>query len=342
MKTLPIARLLVLVALLLPLSASAKKITIKMATMAPKGSGFHTIFKEMGEAWKVASDGQVQMRIFAGGVAGDDADVVRKVRLGTVNGGLLTVQGISTIDKAIHALAVPMAYDSYAELDYVFEKLQPELDAIYAENGFIVLNWMQAGWVRFFSVEPMKTPEDLETRKLFVSTAHPVIADLWKASGFTPVPLPSTEISTALQTGLINVLPAPPQVVLLMQWNKQTKYMASAKWAPMIGATIVDKKVWESIDPAIRPKLLEAARVAGKKMRDEARPADLESIEAMKQRGLTVVDIDAATLAAWRKRTEAAYPEVRGKFAPAEMFDRAIKLRDEFRKLGKFTDGGNE
>lgn len=332
-------KLLILAALLLPMAAQAKKTVIKMATMAPKGSAFYNILTEMAETWKTESDGQVQVRVFAGGVAGDDADVIRKIRLGTVNGGLLTVQGISTVDKAIHALVVPMAYDSYAELDYVFERLRPDLEKIYADQGFVVLNWVQAGWVRFFSKEAMRTPADLEARKLFVSTAHPVIADLWKAAGFTPIPLPSTEISTALQTGLIDVLPAPPQIVMLMQWNKALPFMASAQWAPMIGATLIDKKTWDEIDPAVQPKLLAAAQKAGDKMRDEARPADLQNIEAMKGRGLTVVDIDAATLDLWRKRTEAAYPEIRGKFAPADMFDRAMTLRDEFRKLGKFTTG---
>ena len=323
-------------------AAQAKRVTVKMATMAPKGSAFYRILMEMGQAWKDASDGQVRLKVFAGGVAGTDHDVIRKIRLGTINGGMLTVSGVATIDKAIHAMVIPMAYDSYAELDYVFKALQPDLEKIYAAKGFIVLNWVDAGFVRFFSREKLSTPEELSSRKLFVTNGHAEVTELWKAAGYNPVPLPSTEISTALQTGLIDVLPAPPQAVMLMQWNKTAKYMIDARWAPLVGATLIAKKTWERIDPELRPALLKAARAAGEKLRAESRPADRGSIEAMKKRGLHVTTVGPDTIGLWRARAEKAYPSIRGTFAPAEMFDRALKLRDQFRKLGSFTDGGDQ
>ncbi len=339
-------RLLVLLVGALALSplnaALAKKVTVKLATLAPKGSVFHRILTEMGNDWKEASGGKVRVKLFAGGVAGDDVDVVRKARLGTLDGGLLTSAGVSTIDKAIHCLQVPMAYTSFREIDYVHSKMQAELEARYDAAGFVILNWVDAGWVRFFSKTPIKTPDDLAKEKLFVWAGQDEVLEIWKSAGFNPVPLPSTEISTALQTGLVTVVPTTPQAVLLMQWNQHAPYMTEAPWAPLMGATVISKKAWEEIPEDLRPKLMEIARKAGEKLRAEARPADQRSIDAMVERGLKTVPVDAATLKAWRARLEASLDKVRGVWVPADLYDQAMKHRDAFRKLGAFTDGADE
>ena len=323
-------------------AAQAKKVTVKMATLAPKGSVFHTILGELGQAWQDASEGQVRMKVYAGGVAGDDADVVRKIRLGTLGGGLLTSAGVSTIDKAIHALQIPMAFASYAELDYVVGKLQADLEKVYLDKGFVVLAWVDAGWVRFFSNGPVVSPDDLAKKKLFVWAGQTEAIAIWKAAGFNVVPLPSTEISTALQTGLVDAIPTTPQAALLMQWHKHVGHMTEGRWAPLMGALVVAKPVWDQIDPALQPKLLEAGRAAGRKLLAEARPKDAASIKSMAARGLTVHTVPPAVLAQWRARVKNTHDKIRGIYAPAEFFDAAIKHRDAFRGMGGFTDGGDE
>ncbi len=323
-------------------AAQAKKVTVRMATLAPKGSVFHSILGELGQAWKEASDGQVRMKVYAGGVAGDDSDVVRKIRLGTLSGGLLTSAGISTIHKAIHALQIPMAYASYEELDYVLGKLQPELEKTYLENGFVVLAWVDAGWVRFFSNGKVVSPDDLAKKKLFVWAGQTEAIAIWKAAGFHTVPLPSTEISTALQTGLVDAIPTTPQAALLMQWHKHVGHMTDGRWAPLMGALVISKKKWDEIDPALQPKLLAAGRAAGRKLLAEARPKDDQSIKSMVKRGLQVHQVPPPVLKEWRDRVTATYDKIRGSYVPAEFFDAALKHRDAFRKMGGFTDGADE
>src|SRR6185369_10165159 len=114
-----------------------------------EGSSWHTILKEMAEKWRVASGGKVTLRLFPGGVAGDDADVVRKMRLQTLNAGLLTSVGIGEVYRSVYALGIPMMYASDEELDYVLGKMTPRLTAGLEAKGFVVLNWADAGWVRF-------------------------------------------------------------------------------------------------------------------------------------------------------------------------------------------------
>lgn len=330
-------RILCLAALLIAPAASAKT-KVKMATMAPKGSVYHTIMKEMGEAWKAASNGEVRLKLYAGGVAGSDANVVDKMRLKTLHAGLLTSGGVSSIDTAIHALQLPMTYDSFRELEFVLNKLRPDLDAAYAAKGFVALDYIYGGWVRFFAKETGCSPDDLAKRKLFVFAGSPV-EKLWKDAGFAPVPLPSTEISTALQSGLITALPTTPQAAMLMQWQKHAPYMCSPKWAPLTGALLIKKEIWDGFAPDLQAKLLAEARKAGQKLRDNAMPAEKRSIDEMKKRGLNVIAVDKAGMQVWKDRLEAKRDTMRDTYAPSALIDKALAARAEFRKLGGLMDG---
>lgn len=325
-------------ALLLAAPSALAKTKVKMATMAPKGSVYHRIMKEMGEAWKDASNGEIRLKLYAGGVAGDDKSVVTKMRLKTLHAGLMTSGGVSTIDTAIHALQLPMAYDSFRELDFVLEKLRPQMDAAYAAKGFIVLDYIYGGWVRFFAKEAGCMPDDLSKRKLFVFAGSPV-EKLWKDAGFNAIPLPSTEISTGLQSGLITALPTTPQAAMLMQWQKHAPYMCSPKWAPLTGAILISKTTWEGFEPALQAKMRAAARKAGAQLRANAMPAEADSIKEMAARGLNVITVDKAGIKLWRDRVATTYPKMRDTYAPGALIDMALAARAEFRALGNLMDG---
>lgn len=328
--TLPALALAGLAALGAP-EASAQTVVVKMATLAPDGSEWHTILKTMGEKWKTASGGKVELKIYAGSVAGDDTDVVRKMRLGSLNAGMLTSSGVSSVDKTIFALQIPMLYSSYEEVDYVLGKMEGRIKASLEEKGFVVLNFVDAGWVHFFTKTPVKTPDDLKPLKLFSWAGDDKALEVWKGAGFNPVPLPSTEISTALKTGLVNALPTTPQAAVILQWYNDAKNMTQVKWALLVGATLINKSTWEKIPAEMRPALLAAAEEAGKKLRTDIRAAGSRDLVAMQKRGLNVIPVDAAVEAQWRSVAEGAYPRIRGPIIPADAFDEARKHLTDFR-----------
>ncbi|MBI5015506.1 MAG: TRAP transporter substrate-binding protein DctP [Deltaproteobacteria bacterium] len=313
-------------------AARAEPLLVKMATLAPEGSAWHLILKEMGEKWKAASGGRVTLRLYPGGVAGDDDDVVRKIRLGTLNGASLGSSGLADIDRSVLALQVAMMYQSFPEFDYVLEQMSPRIEKAFLAKGYVLLHWADAGWVHFFTKTPVRTPDDLRPLKLFVWSGTDETAEIWKASGFNPVPLPSTEISTALQTGLVGALPTTPQAAVLLQWYTYAKNMTDVRWGVLLGGTVISKATWDRIPADVRPALLEAAREAGRKIRQEIRASIPRDVEAMRKRGLNVVHVDAAAEVLWVKAAEAAYPLVRGSYAPADAFDEALRLRNDYRK----------
>ena len=310
----------------------AQNVVVKMATLVPDGSSWHLILKETADQWSKLSGGRVTVRLFPGGVAGDDPDVVRKMRLGTLQAGLLTSVGVGEIDKSVYALSVPLMYRSYDEVYHVLERMRPRLEAALEAKGFVVLNWADGGWVHFFAQKPVATPDDLRALKLFSWAGDAKSIEVWRSAGFNPVPLPSTEISTALQTGLVNALGCPPQVAVISQYYNHARNMTDLPWQLLLGATLINRATWEKIPADVRPALVEATRNAGARLQAEIRNSGARDVEAMKKRGLNVVAVDEKARALWQKTAEGLYPQVRGPIVPAEAFDEAQRLRDAYRK----------
>jgi TRAP-type C4-dicarboxylate transport system substrate-binding protein len=108
--------------------------------------------------------------------------------------------------------------------------------------------------------------------------------------------------------------------------------MLDLKWVPVTGAALITKKAWDQMSPAGREQLRSAGEAAGVKVRSRAREEDLESVEAMKKRGLTVHPVGPELEAQWRRFAEAAYPRVRGTMVPPEMFDQVRAIVADYRK----------
>lgn len=321
-------------------SWAKEEVVIKMATLAPQGSEWHQVLQEMGAAWQKVSNGKVAFRLYSGGVAGDDGDVVRKMRLGTLNAGLLSGTGLSEIDRSTLAIQLPLLYSDYGELDCVRDQMSPQIEKQLESKGFVVLGWTDAGWAHFFSKTPVRTPEDMKQLKMFVWAGDDQYVELWKKAGFNPVPLPSTEISTALQTGLVNAVTSTVQGVVLMQWYKQVDSMCDLKWAIFLGAIVVSKSAWEKVPADVRPAIKEAAQDACRRLSTFSRQSESRDIEVLKQQGIKVTPVDAAGVAQWRQLIDGILPKIRGTYVPDKSLDAVIKLRDQCRRQsGK--GGGN-
>lgn len=305
---------------------------IKLGTIAPEGSPWLDAIRGMADEWKTATGGKIEFKIYTGGVVGDDPDMVRKMRIGQLQAAALSNTGLYDIAHEMQALQMPMMLTSYEELDYVRDRMAPKLEAILESKGFKVLNWGDAGWIHFFSQQPLLRPDDLKPMKLWVWAGYPAYVEAWKDGGFHPVELASTDILTGLQAGLINAFPAPPLLALANQWFGVAKQMCDVKWAPAIGATVITMKTWQSIDPAVREKLLASSRAAGQRLQGQVRKLDDEAVAAMEKRGLVVNHVSPEGVAEFeRVAVEAAYPRLIGNVVPADIVAEVKKLRDEFR-----------
>lgn len=309
-------------------------VTLKLGTLAPEGSSWHLILKDMGEKWRTAPGGGVALKIWPGGVMGDEPVMVQKMRVGQLQAGVLTMGGLTHIDKSGFALCLPMMYRSYAELDYVRSKMRPYLEKRLEDKGFVVLNWGDGGWVRFFGKTPVRTPDDLKRMKFFVWAGDSDSVRLWKSAGFSPVALSNADILSRLQTGAVNCFDTTAISALTLQWFPFAPKMTDVDWAPLVGATVVTKAAWAKVPPGAREALRSAAQEAGERMRREIRAADAQAVEIMRTKGLEVVSVTESERAQWQSLFEGAYPQMVGPLVPKEAFDLAMKYRAEFRAKG--------
>lgn len=306
---------------------------IKLGTVAPEGSPWYEAMLEVGQKWKELSHGSVTLRIYPGGVAGDERDMLRKIRIGQLHATALTDVTLIDIVPDIEAISFPMLVRTDGELDYVMEKLGPELEARLAKKGFKVLTWSTAGWVRFFSKEPVVTPDDMRKRKLFFWGSDTMYLELMKTAGFHPVPLAITDLMPSLQTGLVDTFGAPPAAALAFQWFALAPHMTDLRWQPLPGATVVSNREWNKVPADLRPQLEDVARQAGTRLQKQVRELEQAAIAAMKNHGLTVHRVSPEVEEEWKTLArEKGYPVFVGHRFSEEMFHTVQRLLDEYRR----------
>ena len=319
-----------------PTPAEAKKkIKIKLGTLAPEASAWYDGLRRIGDRWKKASKGRIRFKIYAGGVVGDEGDLIRKMRIGQLQAATITGIGLQRLTPATMAWQIPMAIQSYEELDYVREKMGPAVKKELEAAGFVVLHWGDAGWVHMFSKRPAKTPTDFAALKLYTWSEDPESEAAWKAAGFNPVPLSATEVLSSLQSGLVDWYVTTPLFALSSQWFGLTPYMVQVKWSPLNGATVMTKKAYDKLPEELRAELMQIAAEEGEKTKAAVRSLDEKAIKAMVDRGLKVTPGTPQLVAEWRKRIEGSYQNIRGKVVPEQHFDEVFKLTKEFRARGK-------
>jgi TRAP-type transport system periplasmic protein len=310
-------------------AASAQEVTIKLGTLAPNGSTWHNLLKEMGERWAQVSGGRVKLRIYPGGTQGSEGDMVRKMAVGQLQAAAITNVGMHDIVKEPQAVSAPGMIDNEAEFNAVFPRLEPKLDQLLAGKGYVALHWSQVGFIRIFCTKAYQTPAEIADAKMFAWDGDPASVEAWKAAGFRPVVLSSTDVVPSLQTGMINCIANVPLYLLTARLFERANHMIDLPWGYLIGATLVRKDVWEKVPADVRPKMLAIAHELGSRVDAEVRKLNDDAVVAMKKQGLEVVKVDPAP---WRAAAEKAWPVVRGKVVPASFFDEVVRARDAVRK----------
>jgi TRAP-type transport system periplasmic protein len=322
-------------ALALPWSAPRARVAappLRIGTLAPRGSIYHRTLLEAGEAWRRAEGAGARFTVYAGGSQGGEADLVRRMRIGQLNGAMVSVIGLVEIDPDTAALQkMPLMFRSWAEVDAVGRRIRPLIERHMAERGFVVLYWAEGGWVRFFSKRPARLPEDYKGLKMFAWAGDPGQVELMKAMGYRPVVLETADILPGLQTGLIDAVPVTAAWALATQIDSIAPYMLDLRWAPIVGAVVLTRAAWQAMSPAGREALRAASAKSGAALRTDRDSSELEAVQAMRQRGLHVESLTPEARAAWQRLAETVYPRIRGTMVPAEMFDNVRAALDEFR-----------
>lgn len=306
---------------------NAKKIVIKMATLAPEGTEWHGLLVDLGQEWNKATNGEVRLRIYPGGVVGDERDMVRKMRIGQIHGAAITTEGMTEVNQYFTAFNYPLLFQNYDDVDFVRKQLKNELYNESEKNGFKLLTMVDVGWVYWFSTDPVFTPSDLKKTKIWTWAGDYKSVQLYEKNGFQPVPLTTLDILSGLQTGMINSLGLNTMYALAQQIFGIADNMLDMKWGNLTAAIVIDMRTWNKLKHDHQKLISSISKKIGKKFQDKNRYGSDDAVNVMKQYGLKVNKPSSEQLAEWYDLIDEMGESFRGSFITVDAYDRLIEIK---------------
>jgi len=303
--------------------AFAEEFLIKFATLAPEGSTWMNRMRNLEKAIKDKSKGQVGFRVYAGGVAGDELDVLKKIRIGQIHCAGFSGVGFGQILPAVRVLDLPFLFRDYQEIDLVHKDLQGSFADQFHEKGFEFLAWAEVGNVHLFSQSPIAKVSDMARLKVWAWTGDPVAKETFSAMGTNPILLAIADVTTALNTGMIDTVYAPPLGALALQWNLYTKFMTSLPLAHSTGAVLISKSTYDKIPVDLQKMIKEEFQRAMNTLTLELRAQTEESAVVMQKSGIKVLPMpNEVDLKDFFKVHDEVAQALTGKLYPKELLNR--------------------
>lgn len=309
---------------------------IKLAAIAPEGTQWSDVGKEFSEMVYKNSDGRVRVVFYLGGIMGDEPDVIRKIKLGQLQGGIFTAVGLEKIVPEIRVLTLPNLFRSYDEVDFVLEKLTPKFKELFDKRGFVLFGWVEVGFAYFFSTKYIMTMEDLRKTKIWTWSGYPLIEAVAKIMEYgTTVPLGFPDVLMGLKTGLIETFFSPLYAAVATQWYQYAKYINIAPVAYTPGGALLYKKTFTSMPKDFQKVYVETANQTIARCSDIIRKEHLNALEGMKKRGIQVLDPPPEVRLENEKKALEIYSKLGEQFYPKWLFDEVMNLLNEYRSKKK-------
>ncbi|HNH47819.1 MAG TPA: TRAP transporter substrate-binding protein DctP [Myxococcota bacterium] len=291
-----------------PAQAQQAAYVLKIASVAPDGSPWAEGLKEFkGQAEKLAG-GKLQVKLFIGGVLGDENETVLQTQRGQIQGVGASTGALASLVPDLSVMELPFLFNNAKEADHVLDNVVfKSSEAAFQSKGLVLGFWSENGFRCFgSSYGPIKTPADMKGRKMR-SQENPVHIEMYKAFGATPVPIPTTEVLTSLQTGVVEGYDNTPLFAFAAQWTSGTKYFSVTRHMYQPAAIVYNKTWFDALPADVKTALLSARVVQPgqtvpltQKLRDEIRAMDPILLENLKSMKIQVYQPTSADLAAFQ------------------------------------------
>lgn len=312
--------------------ANSPRYEIKFATLAPEGSTWMTIMREMDEEVREATNGEVGFRIYPGGVQGDEPDVIRKMRFNQIHAAGFTGVGLGEILPEFRVLEVPFLFRNKAEIDYITNRFYDHFDRRFREQGYALLGFAEVGYVYLFSTQPVNEFHDLQSMKVWAWQGDPLAEALFAALGVTPLSVALPEVFTGLQTGMLDAVYASPLAAVSMQWHTRVRYMNQYPLTNSNGAVLISLRLFERIPEEYRSQVIEISRRHLRELTLRSREDNRESIDVMQRSGVTLLPGPDAEEQAWLQDVGMELrEELTGELFSQELLDQVIAALEEYR-----------
>ncbi len=312
---------------------SAEARTLKIATIVPDGSSWLTEMRKAGKEIEEKTQGRVKIKFYPGGVMGGDKTVLRKVRAGQLHGGAFTSGALAAIYPDIELYSLPLLFRDYREVDHIRSSLDVKLAAGLSEHGFEALAITDGGFAYVLSENPIRKVEDLKGNRVWLVEDDKMTAMALDIAGVSPVPLPIADVYTALQTGLVDTVAAPPMAAIAFQWHARVKYLTEVPIMYLAGVLAIDKRAFARISGIDQAVVRDVVTRAGRNLDSQSRSGEKHAMEALKKQGIGFVQAESeAEVKRWHDISAEAISRMRttDRYSPS-LIEEILVLLDEYR-----------
>ena len=312
-----------------------KSFLIKMGTLAPVGSSWMKAFTTLNTEVMKKTENKVQFRIYPGGVLGDELDMLRKLKIGQIQGAALTTAGLSSLFKEMDVLQIPFLFQSYEEVDIVLKKMDSFFRKGFEENGYVLLGWSEAGFIYLMSTVPISSVADLRKAKVWIWEESPMSKAIFDEAGVSAIPLSIPDVLVGLQTRLVEVVYVPPTGAISLQWFTRIKYMTDVPLVYLAGGVVVKKETFRQIPQPFQTVLLDSFQTHLEQLKGVTRSENREAIKVMMKQGVKVISPSRIQVDEFRKLSNNALPRIIGPTFSKKVVEEVVSLLESYRRGGK-------
>lgn len=302
---------------------------IRVAALAPRDSDLAKRFIKIDKALRTATNNGWGIRLYAGGVAGDEPDVLRKMKVGQMDASNVTTTGLSQIVREVAVLDTPGVITNYKQFEAVTTTMRNEWESSFGKVGFKLVAWGETGQYRWFSKSPITRPSDLKNVRPWVWPASWILKEIYHVVGCNGVPLGVPEVYGALQTGMIDTVITTAVALVSLQWHVNLNHMTHDTFGVLVNALVMNGEKFKQLPPEVARLLQKEAEDAAQNDKVETRKADEKSYANLKTRGYKVDEFSAAGRQEYTAMEKAVREHLVGRLYPPEMLARVQKIATE-------------
>ncbi len=315
--------------------SAEKDLVIKLATLAPQGSSWMKAFNLLNSEVMKKTENKIQFKIYAGGVLGDEKDMLRKMKIGQIQASALTSGGLSTLFKEIDVLQIPFLFEKYEEVDFLIKKMDPFFRKGFEDGGYVLLGWSEGGFVYLMSTLPIATVADLKKAKVWIWEESPMSKAIFDEAGVKAVPLSVPDVLVGLQTGLVEVVYAPPTGAVSLQWFTKIKYLTDVPLVYLAGGIVVKREVFKQIPPSLQGSLLETFQSHLDQLKTVTRNENRDAIKVMTKQGVKLITPPVEQVEEFKKLSNRAMSHLIGQTFSKKIFQEVTSHLESYRKGGR-------
>jgi len=312
-----------------------RRIQIRLASLVPENTPWGAAINRMAAEWARITNNEVQVIVFHNATAGNESEVLRKLRMNELQAAVFTSMGMNQVMPEVMALSYPFLIRNDAELDEVMRRLKPDLDSRIQQNGFVTLAWARAGWIKFFSKTPLNTPSDLRRVKLAFDASDEQMLQAFRIMGYQMIPSSLSQSLSDLNSGRVDALYQSPVYAASSQIFGIAKYMTNINIAPFMGGVLMNETAWRRIPERYRPQLLEICKRMEREIESSILNLEAEAVSTMVRYGLQINELNSSQVQEWYDDTARFEARLTGTNPPVfnrDYYNRINSIVTEFRR----------